>query len=1371
MNSKWQANRIGLVDFWYYDIEEFYFSEGRMLLRGSNGSGKSVTMQSFIPLLLDGNIRPERLDPFGSRARRMENYLLEENDGREERTGYLYMEFKRLDTDAYITIGMGLRGRRNKKLEPWYFIVTDGRRVNKDFLLYKEMGSKIVLSKRELKNRIADGGQVFDSQNEYMEAVNHHIFKFETIDEYKEMIDLLIQLRTPKLSKDFKPSIINEILSSSLQMLSEEDLRPMSEAIENMDGLKTNVDALKISIEAADKINRVYERYNFAVLLEKAKAYCKSEKDYKGLSRQAAELESQLVREEKEQQEKQAQIEKLNREQIVLKEEQDSLDASDAKALKTKEIETTGNIERLSVEVQNKQSAYEAKKDTRREVEGRKKDTEIQLEMCLDEIKDMLSEMSALVEECSFDEHSFMENELLQHPGAEYGFQTHKTLLKQRMDIVAKSVQALKKQELIKEAFDEKLKELDQEKELRDKAEREYRQYENQLASVKSELAEKFYHWEQENRELKIPDAQKQEIAVQIDTYGAKSDYGDIRDAVRSVKSSIDENYQKERLAIQNEMTQKEEELQNKKTELEEWESKKEPEPEISESVRRNRECLREHNISYIQFYKAVDFADKLSEERRGYLEEALEQMGILDALIVSADDREKILQMDKGMCDKYIFSDAEKTKTSLAETIEVDNSENDILFYQQVSSALMSIGYQGGHHTRIGENGDYQLGVISGTITKSGKAKYIGVKAREAYKQQQIVLLKTELDELEKDHTIIRNRLRICEEKLRVLNAEFETFPGGEDLKLAYNQYAQAFQEMERKKAAVTAQEQKVKEAQEKLGEINKQVHECCALAYLPQILDVCEKVQEQFAEYKELLGQLEIGHNKYREQLRNIESLQEHLEEIDADLDNLLYDLQRLKKDLQTQENLLESIKGQLALTNYEQIKERLDYCADRLLKLPDEIIGCVKQESDIRNQILNLQERRQYNETEMGKARESSRYNEGGFKQEYQLDYVSIPGYSQTEPSMADCLAVAEKVINMADSRENMKERYALQGDLQGTYHEYRAELVEYRLSLEELFADVNAAGAEKDTAHSRPVLTRIDIVGRYAGVKVKFDELLEKLAEDLKEQEILLSMKDRELFEDILANTISKKIRAKIHSSQVWVGKMNELMNSMKTSSGLTLSLKWRNKSADQEDQLNTKELVELLRKDSEILREEEIEKLSRHFRSKIAEARKTQEENSDRSFYAIMREILDYRKWFEFQLECQKTGEVKKELTDRVFFTFSGGEKAMSMYVPLFSAVVAKYKSADADAPRLISLDEAFAGVDEMNIKDMFRLMVEFEFDFIINSQILYGDYETVPSIAIYQLIRPENAKFVTVIRYHWDGKIRTLMTDKSKEQG
>ena len=181
MNRRWQANKIGLINFWYYDEQEFPFVKGRMLLRGSNGSGKSVTMQSVVPLLLDGNMSPERLDPFGSRDRKMSSYLLEENDGREERTGYLYLEFKRKDSETYLTIGMGIRARRGKPLDKWYFSLTDGRRIGKDFFLYKEMGEKVTLSKKELENRILQGGKVFDRQADYMEYVNKQIFGFETV--------------------------------------------------------------------------------------------------------------------------------------------------------------------------------------------------------------------------------------------------------------------------------------------------------------------------------------------------------------------------------------------------------------------------------------------------------------------------------------------------------------------------------------------------------------------------------------------------------------------------------------------------------------------------------------------------------------------------------------------------------------------------------------------------------------------------------------------------------------------------------------------------------------------------------------------------------------------------------------------------------------------------------------------------------------------------------------------------------------------------------------------------------------------------------------------------------------------------------------
>ncbi|WDU82072.1 hypothetical protein [Caloramator sp. Dgby_cultured_2] len=150
--NRWIIERAGLINFWYYDEEEFNFSDGRLLLRGANGSGKSVTMQSFIPLLLDGNKSPERLDPFGSKARRIENYLLgDEGSELEERTSYLYMEFKKKESGNYITIGMGFKAQRGKPIQSWGFAITDGRRIGHNFFLYKDIGDKVPLSKKSWK--------------------------------------------------------------------------------------------------------------------------------------------------------------------------------------------------------------------------------------------------------------------------------------------------------------------------------------------------------------------------------------------------------------------------------------------------------------------------------------------------------------------------------------------------------------------------------------------------------------------------------------------------------------------------------------------------------------------------------------------------------------------------------------------------------------------------------------------------------------------------------------------------------------------------------------------------------------------------------------------------------------------------------------------------------------------------------------------------------------------------------------------------------------------------------------------------------------------------------------------------------------------
>lgn len=134
--NRWEINKIGLLNYWWYDEEEFKFSKGRMILRGTNGSGKSVTMQSFIPLLLDGKKTPERLDPFGNKSRKIEDYVLGYGDNiKEENTSYLYMEFFKKETQNYITVGMGLSAKKGQGVKFWGFVIKDGRRIRKRLLI------------------------------------------------------------------------------------------------------------------------------------------------------------------------------------------------------------------------------------------------------------------------------------------------------------------------------------------------------------------------------------------------------------------------------------------------------------------------------------------------------------------------------------------------------------------------------------------------------------------------------------------------------------------------------------------------------------------------------------------------------------------------------------------------------------------------------------------------------------------------------------------------------------------------------------------------------------------------------------------------------------------------------------------------------------------------------------------------------------------------------------------------------------------------------------------------------------------------------------------------------------------------------------
>ena len=778
MTEKWMMNRIGLINFWYYDDQEFDFVNGRMLLRGANGSGKSVTMQSVIPLLMDGNMRPERLDPFGSRDRKMSGYLLEDGDGREERTGYLYMEFLKKETGIYSTIGMGIRARRGKGVDSWYFCITDGRRINRDMYLYKEADEKVTLTERELINRIGEGGRVMDSQMEYAEYVNQQFFGFENVESYKEMVDLLIQLRTPKLSKDFKPSVINEILNESLQPLSEDDLRPMSEAIENMDIQKTNLANKENSAKAAEKINHVYERYNRAILLNKAGAYQKSAVQEEQLSSEMAANQKKLLKAETALKEEQDHKIRLDHEKQILEQEKDSFNANDAVVLKKKEIETKQQIEQIKKEILTKEDQEQKKKDKWLDYSDRFNTSSEKEQMQSTLMMKKLNDMGDSLDMIYKDEHGYFASDFKENMGHEISFDVSFALLDQLSEKLEEGCEILKDKDYKQREHEKLVQQNDAEKKVRTAIERKLADAEAGLQDQINMQKESISKWNQSNQELNIDSEQMKEINHILDRFDIRSDYNDVRNVIFDASVKLKGVLQKSISRMEADRDIQESALQNLNAELEEWKNKKDPEPEMSDAVKKNRERLKKKNISYLRFYETVEFSDDIDTRQVNALEESLLEMGILDALIVDAANKDEVLSLDPGCCDKYIFADVKYQNHNIGKMLSVSEEYNDIFVSPKISSALGGIGIDENSDTFICEDGSYGIGVIKGTVSGDYQAKYIGKASRARYRESQIAVLTEQIANARQQMDDLDEKINSCKRSMQTIDEEYRKVP-----------------------------------------------------------------------------------------------------------------------------------------------------------------------------------------------------------------------------------------------------------------------------------------------------------------------------------------------------------------------------------------------------------------------------------------------------------------------------------------------------------------------------------------------------------------------------------------------------------------
>lgn len=609
-------------------------------------------------------------------------------------------------------------------------------------------------------------------------------------------------------------------------------------------------------------------------------------------------------------------------------------------------------------------------------------------------------------------------------------------------------------------------------------------------------------------------------------------------------------------------------------------------------------------------------------------------------------------------------------------------------------------------------------------------------MEARLALSEEKLKEKQAEADELER--------------RLSLLNQEFDQMPTTDDLDQALDMLSGAQEKVMAAEAEVKKRTEDEQAAKFQLSKLEQESRELGRGLPYARTMEEYEAASEAAEEYANLITILIGDCNTLQYAMDSVVELTESIEEQRDHAD----EVERLnQRKQQTIDIFGAQIREIQDFLNRPENQER----ARRLAELDSEIDtreGQQKEAHDacieLKVNIQNAEQSVERHNQELLKAVMDEHEYEKYFSEDLALGLTMAKG----DMSLEQCARVAWSKVQPSD-RERTPEKVG--EALRNNYQQHNNSLLKYHPKIETIF-----------DAPAQPAMRRqrLEITLQKDGKELSLYEFMTGLQRDIDTTMTVLEESDRTLFEDILTETISHKLRARIEESQQWSQNMTDLMKTLNTSMGLQFSLDWKPKKAEGSEELDTAQLVTLLNKDKALLTREDSQRVSTHFRAKIKALRQNNEVEDQTLNYAdLIRKVLDYRTWYEFHLYFQREGEGKKELTDRIFNKFSGGEKAMAMYLPQFAAVSAQYQKGSPSCPMLLALDEAFAGVDDKNVSAMFELVHILQFDYIMNSQALWGCYPCVSSLDIAEFYRPANAQVVTILRYRWNGTEKILLED------
>ena len=1352
-HERWQPLRSGLLNLYRYDREEFWYEDGHLLLRGNNGTGKSRVLALQLPFLLDGEVSPHRMEPDGDPAKRADWNLLM---GRyPDRLGYTWLEFGRLASEdeepgpRYLTLGCGLSAVEGRGLVGKWFFLTD-RRVGVD--LHLEGKAHEALVRPRLVEALGDRGQVFTTAQEYRNAVDRSLFQLGRA-RYEALVNLLIQLRQPQLSRKLDEGQLSSALSEALPPLAPSVLADVAESFRTLESERDAIEALAVAGRGVDAFLGGYRRYTEIATRRRAEAVRTRHSAYKTTQRSLRAAEERGQRAERRLQEVDAELVALEEQEQAARAEVRTLEMSpemrDKKALdtarrraveKAEESERAGQeLERARSLLAHRERQHEESRERARAVgkalrgrleTARSEAVDAGLEGPHHQALDRLDLVEDAKGALSMDEAekrvASAETTLGEAAERRERGVRHVRELADRRDAARRELATARRYQ------DERTTELEQ-------AVEEQRDRNRQLEGSVGELLEAWRTWRAALVELEPSSAGELEEDLREWSRRAEGE-GPLAADLRQAGERAADRLAREMAALER---RREEETAERDRLLAEEKALREGVHPPPPAPHTRRTADREGREG-APFWQVCDFADDLPEDERAGLEAALEAAGMLDAWITPGGRLLDPEDHDTVLLTPDSISPGGSLDGVLVPQVDRDEARAASLEDTTIRAVLRGIGLgESAGESWVTKDGRFRLGPLQGRWGKEA-AQHLGAGARAAERRRRLEALATEIAAVDERLWLLEDELDQVRKRRLQMRREAESAPDESAIRQAAAALDAATGEVSRARARLVEAEARVAELRRQLEQAEERLKSAAADLGVDPQPEVLVALASALAAYRRTLAALWPTVRQHLAARREVATAAGHLDEARADEARRL----EIHRQRHAEQRAVEAERDTLERTvgvSVQEILRRLDearHQAETLVgrrRESDSLRGDLRvEQAEAGKDVTNLGQILERESAERGVALERlSRAAEEGLLRiaVVDLDTADYEGWSVSR-AVEVARRLEERLVDV-DSGESAWERQ--QRDVSRRFEALKSTLLPYGY----------------DPQLSMPDQLMV-VTTTFQGRAHPLDSFRQALADEVRARERVLAAREREVIENHLLGEVALHLHERLREAEELVLEMNRELEERPMSTGMTLRFTWQPLT---EDVTGLTAARRLLLARSGVWSPAERKEVGDFLHRLIQEERTGEDGTFTGTWQEHLSRALDYRTWHRFGVERRQDGQWRR-LTRRSHGTGSGGEKAIALTIPQFAAAAAHYRSADPKAPRLILLDEAFVGVDaDMRAKCM-GLLEAFDLDFVMTSEREWGCYPTLSGLAIYQLATHPGIDAIGVSRWLWNGRER-----------